>query len=145
MNNLLPIFISATGTARALVSGLYIYNGTGGGVINLPAVTSASLENEDGRFFYIKNRGTGNVTITPSTGQIYHQAAVANLVLTPGESIILIPDNGFYTVFGASNVSPPQFTTALAPAYAIGKWYFDTTLNKLRVGGAAGWETVTSV
>jgi hypothetical protein len=23
--------------------------------------------------------------------------------------------------------------------------YFDTTLNKLRIGGATGWETVTSV
>lgn len=40
---------------------------------------------------------------------------------------------------------PPQYTTALAPPYVKGAIYFDTTLNKLRVGGASGWETVTSV
>lgn len=39
---------------------------------------------------------------------------------------------------------PGSFTTAGAPAYVKGGIYFDTTLNKLRIGGAAGWETVTS-
>ena len=37
-----------------------------------------------------------------------------------------------------------QFTTAAAPAYARGAMYFDTTLNKARVGGATTWETITS-
>ena len=32
-----------------------------------------------------------------------------------------------------------------APTYVKGGLYFDTTLNKLRVGGATAWETVTSV
>jgi hypothetical protein len=36
-------------------------------------------------------------------------------------------------------------TTAAAPAYVKGAMYFDTTLNKLRIGGATAWETVTSV
>jgi len=35
--------------------------------------------------------------------------------------------------------------TASAPAYSKGAIYFDTTLNKLRIGGATAWETVTSV
>lgn len=39
---------------------------------------------------------------------------------------------------------PVQATTASAPAYVIGGMYFDTTLNKLRIGGATAWETVTS-
>ena len=42
-------------------------------------------------------------------------------------------------------ISPVQATTAGAPAYVKGAMYFDTTLNKLRIGGATGWETVTSV
>jgi hypothetical protein len=52
---------------------------------------------------------------------------------------------------GASNlsvsgtISPQQAATASAPAYVKGAIYFDTTLNKLRVGGATGWETITSV
>jgi hypothetical protein len=38
-----------------------------------------------------------------------------------------------------------HYTTATAPAYVKGALYFDTTLNKLRVGGATAWETITSV
>jgi hypothetical protein len=34
---------------------------------------------------------------------------------------------------------------ASAPTYIKGGVYFDTTLNKLRVGGATAWETITSV
>ena len=40
---------------------------------------------------------------------------------------------------------PQQDPTASAPSYVKGAIYFDTTLNKLRVGGATAWETVTSV
>ena len=40
---------------------------------------------------------------------------------------------------------PVQTTTAGAPPYVKGAMYFDTTLNKLRVGGATAWETVTSI
>lgn len=39
---------------------------------------------------------------------------------------------------------PVQAPTVTAPTYVLGGIYFDTTLNKLRVGGAVGWETVTS-
>lgn len=35
--------------------------------------------------------------------------------------------------------------TISAPAYIKGGIYFDTTLNKLRVGGATDWETITSI
>jgi len=38
----------------------------------------------------------------------------------------------------------PQYTTATRPAYVIGAVIFDTTLNKLVVGGATGWEVITS-
>jgi hypothetical protein len=39
----------------------------------------------------------------------------------------------------------PKYPTAKAPTYANGRCYFDTTLNKLRIGGATAWETVTSI
>jgi len=38
---------------------------------------------------------------------------------------------------------PPAL--ASAPTYVKGAVYFDTTLNKLRVGGATTWETITSI
>jgi hypothetical protein len=40
---------------------------------------------------------------------------------------------------------PLQAPTASAPTYVKGGMYFDTTLNKLRIGGATAWETVTSI
>jgi len=40
---------------------------------------------------------------------------------------------------------PIQTTTALAPTYVKGGIYFDTTLNKMKIGGATTWETLTSV
>ena len=39
----------------------------------------------------------------------------------------------------------PKHATVGAPAYVEGRVYYDTTLHKLRVGGAAAYETVTSV
>ena len=39
----------------------------------------------------------------------------------------------------------PLTQAATAPPYVKGGMYFDTTLNKLRIGGATAWETVTSV
>jgi hypothetical protein len=52
-------------------------------------------------------------------------------------SILALRDDGV--------LFPFQATTALAPTYLKGGMYFDTTLNKLRIGGATAWETVTSV
>ena len=48
------------------------------------------------------------------------------------------------SISATSTISPQQATTAGAPAYVKGAIYFDTTLNKLRVGGATAWETITS-
>lgn len=38
----------------------------------------------------------------------------------------------------------PKYPTASAPSYAKGRMYFDTTLNKARIGGATAYETLTS-
>ncbi len=40
---------------------------------------------------------------------------------------------------------PVQAATASAPTYVKGGIYFDLTLNKMRIGGASGWETITSI
>jgi hypothetical protein len=42
-------------------------------------------------------------------------------------------------------ILPQQAATISAPAYVKGGIYFDTTLNKMRIGGATAWETITSV
>jgi hypothetical protein len=42
------------------------------------------------------------------------------------------------------NTKLPQYTTALRPPYVKGSLIFDSTLNKLVVGGATDWEVITS-
>ena len=71
------------------------------------------------------------------------QAQTGSLQLRgTGNTGIAIDASGNAVVAGT--ITPVQATTAGAPAYVKGAIYFDTTLNKLRVGGASGWETVTS-
>lgn len=50
--------------------------------------------------------------------------------------------NGAWNFGGV--ILPYQAPTASAPPYIRGGAYFDTTLNKLRIGGATAWETVSS-
>jgi hypothetical protein len=54
--------------------------------------------------------------------------------------------NNALTLRYSGTMLPMQMSTAAAAAYyEKGAIYFDTTLNKLRVGGATAWETITSV
>lgn len=94
-----------------------------------------------GRMYTIPNitTATANPTIrlygiVPANGYIdfYHDGTSGNI-------------NAIGTLNFGSVVKPIQAATASAPTYVKGGIYFDTTLNKLRVGGATAWETVTSV
>ena len=60
-----------------------------------------------------------------------------NNIEVQGQDVLVINQNGVMIPF--------QAPTASAPTYVKGGIYFDTTLNKLRVGGATAWETITSL
>ena len=79
------------------------------------------------------------LTITTNSGD----ATDAIILATANTERMRINNTG-NSIF-AGTISPQQATTASAPAYVKGAMYFDTTLNKLRIGGATAWETVTSV
>ena len=81
-------------------------------------------------FYYLANSGAG--------GQTWEIDKSGNVTMT---GMLTITANAAKTVV----LKPPQYTTANAPTSTAGNVYFDTTLNKLRIRGAAGWETVTSV
>jgi hypothetical protein len=94
--------------------------GTGYNLVFLPA--NGSLES-----FRMNGDGTSYINNSSSNGNVYV------LQNAPTKSMIL---GGIF--------KPMQAPTASAPAYVKGGVYFDTTLNKLRIGGATAWETVTS-
>jgi hypothetical protein len=94
--------------------------------------------------------GSAGMTINTGSGSNTTIGALGN-----GDSLTVNHDNtsinsgtvglgttsSLVRIFGA--FEPPQYSSA--PAYSKGRVYFDTTLNKLRVGGATTWETITSV
>jgi hypothetical protein len=72
------------------------------------------------------------------------------ITLTNGAGVIKAQNDGTqWTLTGpvkaTGTITAQQATTAAAPAYTKGALYFDITLNKLRIGGATAWETITSV
>jgi hypothetical protein len=78
-----------------------------------------------------------NTTVTGTERMRVHSSG--------GVSIGNTTDKGAASLNVSGLIYPQQATTAAAPAYVKGAIYFDTTLNKLRVGGATAWETITSV
>lgn len=113
--------------------------------------------------FYVTLHGTtttANALAIGSDGSVYAgggttDAALKALRVTSTVRHVLVKGatSGNNPEIGASAgnlqvtsvIMPIQATTAGAPTYVKGGIYFDTTLNKLRIGGATAWETVTSV
>jgi hypothetical protein len=97
---------------------------------------------------------------SPWTNSIaFNQSGVQHWMLYDGDSNLLImrdmvnawnvwvlyPGVGNNSQFALGCVFlPAQAVTTSAPSYVKGAMYFDTTLNKLRIGGVSAWETVTS-
>ena len=153
--------ISATGSAQigAGNNGLVIQSYTGGGY---GAVYSGGVVPSANNYSLVVNPFStvlnvpigGSVTITTGAGTSSSllNVSATNISLTGGRVLIgTTTDDGVNalqvngTVIFAGLIKPQQATTAGAPAYVKGAIYFDTTLNKLRVGGATAWETITSV
>jgi hypothetical protein len=90
--------------------------------------------------------GAKNVILGSYTGSAAPISATGSnyIVLSDGDGNVRQYFTGANATFNGT-ITPQQADTASAPTYVKGSMYFDTTLNKLRIGGATGWETVTSV
>ena len=80
--------------------------------------------------------GSASTTVSNIKGRV-----LIGTTTDDGVNALQVNGSGIFTGL----IKPQQATTAGAPAYVKGAIYFDTTLNKLRVGGATAWETITSV
>lgn len=106
------------------------------GLLNTASFNNARIQPLNAGTKIDRNIADANTTLiidqvhASSTGKILDLQA-------GGVSKVSVSQNGV--------LMPVQATTASAPTYIKGGIYFDTTLNKLRIGGATGWETCTSV
>lgn len=97
--------------------------------------TMSINSSSDGGEYNISVDTTGTLAIFGSGAQ------TLNVNLLDGALLF----NSVTRITSAGVFFPAQAATVSAPAYVKGGMYFDTTLNKMRIGGATAWETVTSV
>lgn len=111
------------------------FAGANGGQISMPGQLLLSSTN------VVKFGATSAATIGISAN-----TTAGNLVLTGTTTggIVQTVTAGSVTLDTGGGLRVVNLATVSAPTYAKGVIYFDTTLNKLRVGGAAAFETITS-
>jgi hypothetical protein len=96
---------------------------------------------DDGKMFFF-NQGANPIGFFTSGNEKMSISAIGNVGIgttTPTEKLDV---NGSIKLSNLLKLG--QFTTATEPAYVKGVSFFNTTLNKMRVGGATAYETVTS-
>jgi hypothetical protein len=114
-----------------------------GALLNTTGATNTAIGYQAG---YGITSGANNVVVGSYQGSAAPISATGSnyVVLSDGAGNVRAYWNGSIGIFNGT-ISPVQAATASAPTYVKGAIYFDTTLNKLRVGGATAWETITSV
>jgi hypothetical protein len=91
----------------------------------------------------------GNET-KPLADNQTNQIVIGNNAIGAGSNSVTLGDTNITKTVLRGNVETNgliklgQFTTATEPAYVKGASFFNTTLNKMRIGGATAYETVTS-
>lgn len=131
--------------------GYYVNNASGDGYYAVSNATDALLSGSVAGDTLVRGSqkilfgiaGAGHASIT-STG-LNITSSTSSSSTTTGALVVSGGVGVAKEIRAGGLIFPQQATTAGAPAYVKGAIYFDTTLNKLRVGGATGWETVTSV
>jgi len=73
-----------------------------------------------------------------------NQIVIGHTAIGAGSNTVTLGNTAITNTILRGAVSFAQFTTATEPAYIKGAQFFNTTLNKMRIGGATAYETVTS-
>jgi len=120
----------------ATTNGLYVFTGTN--------------STDTG---WVQVGGIADVSVAFPPGVAFNANGDLFLVSQTGKQIFLAdPTGAFNTALNTADgsarfsgvVFPVQAPTSSAPAYVEGGMYYDVTLHKLMIGGATGWEEVTS-
>lgn len=91
---IIAVTVSAAGTLTLGNSHSYVFSGTTT-TWTLPAVSGTT-----GVIYYIKNRGSGDITLNAAAAanEIYSTSAVNTYTISAGAAIILISDGTYFTV-----------------------------------------------
>lgn len=115
-----------------------ILNRTGGPIGNAGGDTFVSAD-----YSAIEGQARAGGDITGDTFGAAEVRAMSEMTTQPASASALL-EMVLQPASELRMLDLPQATTANAPAYKKGRLYFDTTLNKARIGGATAYETLTS-
>lgn len=133
----IALYSNISGVGNTAAGNSALFNATG--TSNTAVGNSAGYYISTGAKNTILGRYDGN------QGGLDIRTSSNNIVISDGDGNPRIQVTPAGNTLTTGTFTPQQATTAAAPAYVKGAMYFDTTLNKLRIGGATAWETVTSV
>ena len=110
------------------------------GTLNIPGGNWAQFNSANtlysnagvGFFLQAPDVSTTPLSIRGSSGAVWSSFSSTGLAVTG-------------TISTTGIVTPGTFTTGTRPAKTLGGIIFDTTLNKLLIGGVSAWEVVTSI
>ena len=90
--------VTVTSSTTTLASQTYyIFSGSAAVAWTLPSMVA-----NVGRMYFVKNRGSANVTVTAASGQyIYAAASAGTYVVSAGESAMFVSDGAFWNVMAS--------------------------------------------
>jgi hypothetical protein len=142
-------FLAATTSAGGISFGadLFVYRAATGNAVVSSAVAQIfevvrSDATDDAVMRVRSSSSTVNFGVFSGAGFVGSQSNMPFAIRTNNTAAITLDTSQNATFAGF--VRPVNLSTVSAPTYAKGVIYFDTTLNKLRVGGATAFETITS-
>lgn len=112
-----------------------------GGGSTFGGTTTVNIGPTGGTFGFTSNINIGRYTGSATDNiNIGYDAGGGTIITIGSGNSPTVNIRGLINLTGV--FKPPSYVSA--PTYVRGAVYFDVTLNKLRVGGATGWETITS-
>lgn len=135
----------ARGGITASLEGVIFYTLTNGMVYkNQSALGTSNLSGGTLRLNAGTGKGAGQSRVQITTGAKITSGTdmQTEIIRTEWDETGLMKQYGNVEITGLTKLG--QYTTATRPTWEIGFEFFDTTINKKVIGGASGWEVVSS-
>jgi hypothetical protein len=121
-----------------------LFNNTTGNNNTANGVSAGRFIGDGGNATIVNNSVFFGFETKPLGNSQTNQIVIGSTAIGAGSNTVTLGNTAITNTILRGAVSFAQFTTATEPAYLKGAQFFNTTLDKMRIGGATAYETVTS-